>query len=78
MPAMWLTLKLTNSLRGTAPIFVVWFIMLVIAVTMTAVARCPQCGNYYHMHGMTLLYLRKCLHCGLHINADKNISKGSN
>jgi hypothetical protein len=34
-------------------------------------SKCPRCGNYFHLHGMTLLILRKCLHCQLHINADK-------
>ena len=32
--------------------------------------RCPRCGNYFHVNGMMLLYLRRCLHCQLHINAD--------
>jgi hypothetical protein len=75
MPAMWVTLRVTNSLGRTMPVFVVWFILLVIAVTLSAIARCPQCGNYYHMNGMTLLYFRRCLHCELHINSDKKTTK---
>jgi hypothetical protein len=31
-------------------------------------SKCPRCGNYFHLHGMTLLVLRKCLHCQLHIS----------
>jgi hypothetical protein len=75
LPVMWTTLQLTQSYNKTAVAFVVWVILLSIAATVAAVARCPVCGNYFHMHGMTLLYLRKCLHCGLHINADKKLIK---
>ena len=71
MPAMWLILEMTGSLKATAPAFVVWFICLCITAGISAAARCPECGNYFHMHGMTLLYMRRCLHCGLHLKADK-------
>jgi hypothetical protein len=71
MPAMYTTLRLTQSYKATATVFVVWIILLIIFATVAACARCPRCGNYFHMHGMTLLFLRKCLHCQLHINADR-------
>ena len=71
LPAMWVTLQFTHSVRGTAPAFAVWFIFLVVAAALSAAARCPRCGNYFHMHGLTLLYLRRCLHCGLHVTADR-------
>jgi len=71
LPAMWITLQLTQSYHKTAIAFVIWVILLTIIATYAAMARCPACGNYFHMHGATLLYLRKCLHCGLHISADK-------
>jgi len=71
LPAMWTTLRLTGSFNVTAAVFVVWIILLCIFATVAALARCPGCGNYFHMHGMTFLLLRKCLHCQLHINADR-------
>jgi hypothetical protein len=71
MPAMWATLQLTQSYRATAGAFVIWVILLFVVATVAAVARCPGCGNYFHMNGMTLLFMRRCLHCGLHISADK-------
>ena len=71
LPAMWTTLRLTESFKAAATVFLVWLFLLCVVVTMAAVARCPRCGNYFHMHGMTLLLLRKCLHCQLHVNADK-------
>jgi hypothetical protein len=71
MPAMWLTLKLSPSFGAIGTAFVVWLIALVVVALISATARCPRCGNYFHMHGMTLMYFRKCLHCQLHISADK-------
>lgn len=75
LPAMWTTLQLTPSRRAVAAVFAVWFVLLLITATVSAIARCPRCGNYFHMHGMTLFYFRTCLHCQLHINADKKCRK---
>ena len=71
MPAMWVTLKLAPTHLALGTVFAIWFILVWIVVGRSALARCPRCGNYFHMHGMTLLYLRKCLHCQLHLKADK-------
>jgi hypothetical protein len=75
LPVMWTTLQLTQSYNKTAVAFVAWVLLLCFVATFAALARCPGCGNYFHMHGMTLLFLRKCLHCGLHINADRQLIK---
>lgn len=72
LPATLATLNLTQSVRATGAVFVVWFIFLCVAVTLTAIIKCPQCQNYFHMRNSTLRYSRKCSHCGLHIHADKN------
>ena len=69
VPVMWLLHEFAPRFMLKA--FAVWVVMLVAAMAVSAVARCPRCGNCFHMHGMTLLYLRKCLHCQLHINADR-------
>ncbi len=71
VPAMWLTLKVSPTYRAVEIVFGIWFVLVFAAATYSALARCPRCGNYFHMHGMTLLYLRRCLHCQLRINADK-------
>jgi len=65
------SLPLTHSDRATGVVFGVWIVILIIAVFFVTTARCPRCGNYFHVHGMTALYLRRCLHCQLHVNADK-------
>lgn len=71
LPAMWTTMQIAPAYPVLATVFVIWFILLWVVVGYSALARCPRCGNYFHMHGMTLLYLRRCLHCQLRINADK-------
>lgn len=53
--------------------FLFWFVLLFGIVYYAALARCPRCGNYFHLHGMSLLFLRKCLHCQLHVSADKRL-----
>jgi hypothetical protein len=74
LPAMWVTLRLSSSMHAVGVVFGVWFVLLFTAAVVVAVARCPRCGNYFHMHGMTFLCLRKCLHCQLHLKADKKAS----
>lgn len=71
IPALLITYRIspTNSAMGS--VFAVWVVMLIVASFMVAVSKCPRCGNYFHMHGITLLVLRKCLHCQLHISDDK-------
>jgi len=71
LPAMWTTQQITRSFQASLPVFFGWFLLLLFAAAVSAAARCPRCGNYFHVNGLVLLYLRKCLHCQLHINADK-------
>lgn len=72
MPIMWITLKMTYSHQALAVVYVIWIFFLCKAVLPVAFALCPRCGNYFHMKGFFPVYLlRKCLHCGLHISADK-------
>lgn len=71
LPSMWLLLQQKPTTRAIVLAFAIWFVLLLTSAIAAAAARCPRCGNYFHMHGMTLLYFRKCLHCQLHINADK-------
>ena len=71
IPAIWLSLELTNSDRQTFKVFAVWFLFIIVSSMLAATGRCPRCGHYFHVNGFIPLYLRRCLHCGLHITADK-------
>jgi hypothetical protein len=71
LPAMWTTQRITHSFQASLPVFFAWVLLLVVAAGISATARCPRCGNYFHVNGMALLYLRKCLHCQLPVNADR-------
>jgi hypothetical protein len=70
VPAIWITYKISPSNRALGTVFGIWFVFLVLFTFLAALSKCPRCGNYFHMHGMTLLILRKCLHCQLHISSD--------
>ena len=39
--------------------------------SLSADYKCPRCGNLFHVNGLIPMYFRRCLHCGLPLNADK-------
>lgn len=71
IPAVLITYKISPTNRAMGTVFGIWVILLITTTFLAALSKCPRCGNYFHMHGMTLLILRKCLHCQLHISTDK-------
>jgi hypothetical protein len=70
IPALVVTYQISPTNRAMGTVFGIWVVMLIIATSLAAVCRCPRCGNYFHVQGITLLVLRKCLHCQLHISDD--------
>ena len=76
VPFIWLAPQLTNSGCQTSTVFIVWFIFVLVSGILVATGKCPRCGNYFHIKGLAPLYLRsQCLHCSLHITADKKQRK---
>lgn len=71
IPLIWASLQITGSDRATAWVFGVWLVYVAIAANITAFSKCPNCGYLYHINGVVPMYLRRCLHCGLPLNADK-------
>lgn len=71
IPALLITYQVAPTNRAMGTVFAVWVVLLIGATILVALCKCPRCGNYFHMHGITLLVLRKCLHCQLHISSDK-------
>ena len=71
IPALLITYQISPTNRAMGTVFSIWVVMLIITTFLAALSKCPRCGNYFHMHGMALLILRKCLHCQLHITTDK-------
>jgi hypothetical protein len=67
IPALLLTYEISPTNRAMGTLFALWVVVLIIVTFLVALSKCPRCGNYFHLHGMTLLILRKCLHCQLHI-----------
>ncbi len=71
IPALIVTNLILPTDRAMGTVFCIWVVLLLATTFLAALCRCPRCGNLFHVNGMTLLFLRKCLHCQLHINADK-------
>lgn len=70
IPALLITYQISPTNRAMGTLFGIWVVVLSIVTFLAAVSRCPRCGNYFHVHGLTLLILRKCLHCQLHISSN--------
>lgn len=75
IPALVVTYLITPTDRAMGTVFCIWVVFLLATTFLAALCRCPRCGNLFHVNGMALLFLRKCLHCQLHINADKTANK---
>ena len=71
LPALLIVLELNLSGDVMTKLFFLWVGLLCIAVGLATVAKCPRCRRAFHTNGPTFLPLRKCLHCGLHLRADK-------
>lgn len=70
LPAMMFALQSSNVRTWVTIAFVGWIVSLIAAVVLCCIVRCPRCGECFHTNGPTFLPFRRCLHCGLHINAD--------
>jgi hypothetical protein len=71
VPALLVVLRVSQSGQTTLTMFGIWVFVLIISVVLAATVRCPRCKGHYHTNGPTFLPVRKCVHCGLFINADK-------
>lgn len=71
LPAMAIALDSPDYRTWAATVFVSWVVLLIVVVAYACLARCPRCSELFHTHGPTFLPLRRCLHCALHVNADK-------
>lgn len=69
LPAISLALELSGSDRVAGIVFGIWILLVCVAVGLAAFAPCPRCGKPFHMHGFVPVYLRRCVHCQLHVTA---------
>jgi hypothetical protein len=73
MPGLIVALDMEASSGTLGKLFALWIALLCVAVGLATVVKCPGCGNAYHTNGPTFLPVRRCVHCGLHLNADKKL-----
>lgn len=71
LPGMMTGLSLQASGGTMGKLFAGWVALLCIAVGMATVVPCPACGKPFHTNGPTFLPVRRCVHCGLPLRADK-------
>ena len=71
LPAMMWALDSPDYKARVTVVFISWIILLIFTVALACLVRCPRCGECFHTHGPTFLPFRRCLHCALHVNADK-------
>lgn len=71
MPGLIIALELQAASGTLGKLFALWIALLCVAVGLATVVKCPGCGNTFHTNGPTFLPVRRCVHCGLHLTADK-------
>ena len=65
LPAIGFALKLSSDNVGPAMVAIVWVIAAGTAGVRVSLSRCPQCGNLFHMQGISTSWGRSCRHCKL-------------
>lgn len=71
VPGLLIALQLRLPTGTMTTLFGVWVVLLCIAVGLATVVKCPRCLKPFHTNGPTFLPVRRCVHCGLHVTADK-------
>lgn len=71
VPGLLIALKLELAGATMAKLFGLWIALLCVAVGLATAVRCPGCGKQFHTNGPTFLPVRRCVHCGLHVCADR-------
>lgn len=77
VPGLVIALQWHLSTGAMTKLFGLWVILLCVTVGLATVVKCPRCRNPFHTNGPTFLPVRKCVHCGLHVSADKKGSAAS-
>lgn len=71
MPVLIVALELGAPGSIMGQLFVAWLVLLCVAVGLATVVKCPRCDHTFHTNGPTFLPVRRCVHCGLPLHADK-------
>ncbi|HJV66529.1 MAG TPA: hypothetical protein VJ550_12390 [Geomonas sp.] len=70
LPAIATVLHFTDSINVAVILFLIWAILLIIAVSLVATAKCPACGNNFNMRNGSLSFSTRCRHCGLLVRGE--------
>jgi hypothetical protein len=72
IPGLLIMLDMQASSGTMGKMFALWIALICVSIGLATVVKCPRCNNTYHTNGPTFLPVRKCVHCGLPLNADKS------
>ena len=76
VPGLLISLEMNVSKNALGWLFGLWVFLLCIVVGFATVVKCPRCNKPFHTNGPTFLPVRLCVHCGLHLKADKIAARG--
>jgi len=65
LPAIGITLPLSTGNTAPAIVAGIWVVAAGVAGVRVSTSRCPQCGNLFHMRGISTSWGRSCRHCNL-------------
>ena len=71
VPGLLIALEMNTPTNVMGWLFGFWVLLLCIGVGFATVIKCPRCNKPFHTNGPTFLPVRLCVHCGLHLKADK-------
>ncbi|MBN2645712.1 MAG: hypothetical protein JXR59_09600 [Desulfuromonadaceae bacterium] len=64
LPAVTVALIMGGD-KGATVVAVLWLIAAGAAGVGVSFSRCPRCGQFFHMRGVTTSWGRHCQHCNL-------------
>ncbi|WP_282753845.1 hypothetical protein [Desulfuromonas thiophila] len=69
LPAISLALILAEGQAAAITVGILWLLAAGGAGVGVSFSRCPRCGQFFHMRGLTTSWSRRCQHCRLHLNS---------
>ncbi|WP_432821833.1 hypothetical protein [Trichloromonas sp.] len=70
IPAIWFALK-TGGDGLALVVGILWLLMASAGGILVSFARCPRCGDRFHMKGISTSWGGRCVHCKLSLSKAK-------
>jgi hypothetical protein len=70
IPAIWYALKIGGDNLALV-VGILWLVMASAGGILVSFARCPRCGDRFHMKGISTSWGSRCVHCKLSLSKEK-------